>query len=112
MIPGTRYGDDEVKPFLFPHGNLKTDTLNNELAKARLIMDNVLVYETVANPQIEREFSLATRQLTELPEFVVFFSPSGLTSTIDLIRAVTGVDLSLVKVRRRLGVFCIINKIR
>lgn len=62
-----------VKPFLAPRGNLRTDTLS---LKPELIKE-IVVYETVTNLKLEDEFCEATSTYSILPEFVVFFSPSG-----------------------------------
>lgn len=85
--------DGFTKPFLFPHGNLKTDTLY----KQGLRLDETLVYETVANPCLEDDFASVTNGFAVVPEFVVFFSPSGVQSTLDCIKRVP-VDWSLLKV--------------
>ncbi|XP_044753743.1 uroporphyrinogen-III synthase-like [Coccinella septempunctata] len=77
-----------VKPFLFPHGNLKTDTLKIELGRSNIGVEGVLVYDTLANPNIEEDFRLATCDFTNFPEYVVFFSPSGVRSSIELFRRV------------------------
>ncbi|XP_044271912.1 uroporphyrinogen-III synthase-like isoform X2 [Tribolium madens] len=46
-----------TKPFLFPHGNLKTDTLKLELGKENVLIEEVLVYDTLPNPDIGQELS-------------------------------------------------------
>lgn len=77
-----------VKPFLFPHGNLKTDTLKVELGKSNIDIEGVLVYDTLANPNIEKDFRVVTNDFTMFPEYVIFFSPSGVRSSIELFRKV------------------------
>lgn len=89
--------NDFVKPFLFPHGNLKTGVLHERLREVGLGLDETLVYDTISNPNIEREFSCVTNNFSALPEFVVFFSPSGIESTLESIKKVP-VDWSLIKV--------------
>jgi uroporphyrinogen-III synthase len=86
-----------VKPFLFPHGNLKTDILKVELSKENLTIEEVLVYDTLPNPSIERDLLECTDRFTTIPEFLVFFSPSGLHSSLEYLRKIP-VDLNLVKV--------------
>ncbi|XP_030767271.1 uroporphyrinogen-III synthase-like [Sitophilus oryzae] len=85
-----------TKPFLFPHGNLKTDTLSLELEKEGLSLDSVEVYDTIPNPKIEADLNVVTDNLTNISEFVVFFSPSGFTSTIGHIKRLPE-DLNEVK---------------
>lgn len=77
-----------MKPFLFPHGNLKTDTLSRELGHSGISMDDVLVYDTEANPDIEKEIAEVTDNYQNIPEYIVFFSPSGLTSCVDFLKKV------------------------
>lgn len=85
-----------TKPFLFPHGNLKTDTLNLELQKDGLTIQGVEIYETIANPNIETDIAKATDQFQTIPEYVVFFSPSGFNSSIEFIKRIH-VDLKQLK---------------
>lgn len=86
-----------VKPFLYPHGNLKSDTLFEELKKEGVCLDGILIYKTVDNPDLDKEFLFATDNLSVLPEYVVFFSPSGVQSVLNYIKKVP-VDWSLLKV--------------
>lgn len=79
------YTDDGC-PFLFPHGNLKTDTLKREFEGTLIKMDLVHVYDTLPNPNIENDIKEATDNYTKLSEFVVYFSPSGVHSSIDHLR--------------------------
>ncbi|XP_044271911.1 uroporphyrinogen-III synthase-like isoform X1 [Tribolium madens] len=75
-----------TKPFLFPHGNLKTDTLKLELGKENVLIEEVLVYDTLPNPDIGQELSECTNNFTDIPEFIIYFSPSGLHSSIKYLR--------------------------
>lgn len=85
------------KPFLFPHGNLKADTLNLQLGEGGIQIEGVLVYDTIANPNIVNEISNATNNLTSMSEYVVFFSPTGFRSSIEHLKRVP-VDLNKIKV--------------
>ncbi|XP_050307854.1 uroporphyrinogen-III synthase-like [Anthonomus grandis grandis] len=76
------------QPFLYPHGNLKSDTLNLELEKEGIQVVGQEVYDTVSNPNIPKELATATNNFQNVPEFIVFFSPSGVSSCIDLIGAI------------------------
>lgn len=95
------------KPFLFPHGNLKTDTLRTHFSKVGIGLGEVLVYETIPNPNLRKELADTTADFTQIPEYVVFFSPSGVQSSISLIRAIDA-DLSLVKVSNYVIVLSVI----
>lgn len=89
------------KPFLFPHGNLKTGVLNLELKKDSLELDEVLVYDTVASTSLEKDIAKVTDNFSQIPEFLVFFSPSGLKNSIDFLRKIP-VDLQSVKVLKKI----------
>ncbi|KAK9877272.1 hypothetical protein WA026_017663 [Henosepilachna vigintioctopunctata] len=78
------------KPFLFPHGNLKTDTLKIELSKSNISIEGVLVYDTLSNPNIEEEFADVTEKFTLFPEYIIFFSPSGVRSSVEILRKSPG----------------------
>ncbi|CAG9830475.1 unnamed protein product [Diabrotica balteata] len=77
---------DEDNLFLYPHGNLKSDTFSKVEEKRKIQVESVLVYDTIDNPNIEEEISVVTNNFTETPEFMVFFSPSGLESSIKYLR--------------------------
>lgn len=55
-------------------------------------MENVLVYETVANPDIEKEIAEVTDNYQNIPEYIVFFSPSGLTSSLNSLKKAQDFD--------------------
>ncbi|XP_055595828.1 uroporphyrinogen-III synthase-like [Uranotaenia lowii] len=71
------YNKTVTMPFLFPCGNLKQDVLQNKLSEYGYSLDSVEVYETVPHRDLERH-------LLELfgdgspPEYLLFFSPSGI----------------------------------
>lgn len=72
------------KPLLFPCGNLKMDILPNKLEKENIPLAPFEVYETIPNVHFEEKFSKLTKFGTECPEFIVFFSPSGIAASIPL----------------------------
>lgn len=82
-----------TRPFLFPHGNLKTDTLKLELGKENLEIEEILVYDTLSNPNIGQELAECTNNFRNIPEYVIFFSPSGLHSSVEYLRKLL-IDLS------------------
>lgn len=67
------------KPFLFPCGNLRQDTLQVKLGEFGYTLDPVEVYETVAHSELEG--SLQQALTNERTEYIAFFSPSGVTHT-------------------------------
>lgn len=70
-----------------------------ELEKEGLELDGVEVYETAPNPNIETDFANVTSQFQSIPEYIVFFSPSGFNSSIELIRR-AATDLNNLKVSK------------
>lgn len=73
------------KPFLFPHGNLKTDILKNRI-QSELSLHEICMYDTIPNPRVEEELKSVTNCYTSIPEYVVFFSPSGVNSTLSYLK--------------------------
>ncbi|KAL3864464.1 hypothetical protein ACJMK2_006144 [Sinanodonta woodiana] len=71
---------NDGRPFLYPCGNLKRDTLSMKLNDAGLGVKEIEVYETVSSPTIEEDFDKFV-QCEGLPEYVVYFSPSGVKNT-------------------------------
>ena len=71
-----------IKPFLFPHGNLSSDSSQTKLTNANISLDEILVYETLPNPKLKEELDAETNSFKSVPEFVVFFSPSGVRNTV------------------------------
>nr|CAH7742659.1 unnamed protein product [Callosobruchus chinensis] len=78
--------DKLQKPLLFPHGNLKTDALQHALAKEGVGIEGVLVYDTIANPDIEVEICNVTNNFANIQEFIIFFSPSGVKSSLQFLK--------------------------
>lgn len=60
-------------------------------------MHEVLVYDTMPNPSLPDDLARITNNYTEIPEYVVFFSPSGLNNTIEFLTKVP-VDFQSLKV--------------
>ncbi|XP_044743336.1 uroporphyrinogen-III synthase-like, partial [Chrysoperla carnea] len=82
------------QPFLFPCGNIKRDVLKTELQKEDIHLEEVTIYETIKNPDIETEFGKITENFTRIPEVFVYFSPSGVQSTKNIIERL-GIQHSL-----------------
>lgn len=68
------------KPFLAPCSNLKSDFLKNQLSENDIRIEEVILYNTILSSDIEDDFVAATANYTNLPAFIVFFSPSALLS--------------------------------
>ncbi|KAK2191149.1 hypothetical protein NP493_58g01005 [Ridgeia piscesae] len=68
------------KPVLLPCGNLRRETIPTALAEAGVSVNSITVYETIPNPAIRDQLEEIARRL-EVPEFFVYFSPSGIKFT-------------------------------
>ena len=69
-----KHSNQQTKPFLFPSGNLKQETLEKSLNENSIEVQNVEVYETVVHSELESSIKeLKTAKI----DFLVFFSPSG-----------------------------------
>ncbi|KAL1505559.1 hypothetical protein ABEB36_005100 [Hypothenemus hampei] len=84
------------QPFLFPHGNLKSDTLQLNLKHEGIEVEGIEVYNTIANPNLETDFIKITDNFRSIPEFVVFFSPSGFSNSLEYLQKI-GEDIKEVK---------------
>ncbi|KAL5016970.1 hypothetical protein ScPMuIL_006559 [Solemya velum] len=87
--------EKDSKPLLYPCGNLKKDTLPKLLDENGLKLTEVTVYKTAPNKDLE---GLVRNYIHSegVPEFVVFFSPSGVQS---ITSAVPSDILPLTKVK-------------
>lgn len=65
----------ENSKFLFPCGNLRSETLPNILQSSHIVVDAVTVYETKENENLKTD--LMELNDAENPCCMVFFSPSG-----------------------------------
>ncbi|KAF2900463.1 hypothetical protein ILUMI_05715 [Ignelater luminosus] len=77
--------DEISKRFLFPCGNLKTDTLINRLSEQKIDVEAVTVYDTVPSCSLDEDFCYLTSDFTEVPEYFAYFSPSGVHNTVKYI---------------------------
>lgn len=71
------------KPFLFPCSNLKQDILETKLVEYGFSINPVTVYETVAHSDLEENL---TKIIDGDLESIVFFSPSGVNFSSEIIQ--------------------------
>lgn len=71
------------------------DILKAKFKGSNLSLDEILVYETVSNKDIRKEFTDVTERFSNLPEYIVFFSPSGVTAVEEIIKMI---PIKLIKV--------------
>jgi uroporphyrinogen-III synthase len=76
------YSEKPTKPFLFPSGNLKQETLEKSLKENSFEVENVEIYETVQHPELKESIE----RLKDMKvEFFVFFSPSGIKFSLPIL---------------------------
>lgn len=72
------------KPLLFPCSNIRKDTIPTVLSKSGISVEEVFCYETVPNNNFECIWQNIISET--LPNILVFFSPSGVQSCINVIK--------------------------
>ena len=77
---------------LFPKGNLSKDVLVNILTENNFVVDQVVSYKTVGNPKLQ-----SLLQCLDIPEYIVIFSPSGVTASLQILQTLYGPELVKVK---------------
>jgi len=76
----------DSNPLLFPCGNLRRETIPTEMAKAGIALDGVQVYNTCADPTIKKALEDFIKE-KGVPSYAVFFSPSGVNFTEEVLLA-------------------------
>ncbi|XP_052771369.1 uroporphyrinogen-III synthase-like [Mya arenaria] len=74
------------KPFLYPCGSLKRDTLPTKLRNAGFTLSEVTVYETVKSRCIRESVEQLVHTQKVALDYIVYFSPSGVQYTLDLLQ--------------------------
>ena len=82
IIVGDKANFDSSKDLLFISGALKRPELSNIILKAKLGLKDVIAYETVCDPSTESKINHYVRN-HGVPDFLVFFSPSGVDFCLD-----------------------------
>ena len=73
----------DIKSLLYPCGNLRRDTLSVKLKAERISLQEIVVYETVKCKTIREDIEKII-DLHGEPQYLVYFSPSGVQYTADL----------------------------
>lgn len=74
-------------PLLFPCGNLRRETIPTAMAKAGVALDSIHVYSTCADPNVKNLLEDLTKE-KGVPSYAVFFSPSGVNFTQDILSGI------------------------
>ncbi|CAH1258271.1 UROS [Branchiostoma lanceolatum] len=85
------------KALLFPCGLMRTETLPSALSAANIPLTELRVYQTTSHPDIDKRLDA---YITEqgVPEFLVFFSPSGVKFSQPALQKLAANDLSKIKI--------------
>ncbi|XP_068746802.1 uroporphyrinogen-III synthase-like isoform X1 [Montipora capricornis] len=75
-------------PLLFPCGNMRRETIPTEMEKAGIPLDSVQVYSTCADLNIKQSLEDLIK-VQGTPSYAVFFSPSGVNFTADILSSIT-----------------------
>lgn len=73
------------KPLLFPCSCIRKDTIPTMLSEKNIPVEEVVCYETVPNAHFENVWQNLISE-EGLPDILVFFSPSGVQSCINIIK--------------------------
>lgn len=83
-------------PLLFPCGALKGEALPQKLKDRGIPMESITVYQKIPHPGIQGNLdSYYSKQ--GVPASITFFSPSGLTCSLQHIRELSGSSLERIK---------------
>ena len=74
--------ENHKKKFLFPKGNLARSSLESVLTSRGHEVDEVTVYRTIPN----RDLRSGLQTEKELPDYIVFFSPSGAAASLPVLQ--------------------------
>ncbi|XP_019626043.1 PREDICTED: uroporphyrinogen-III synthase-like [Branchiostoma belcheri] len=85
------------KALLFPCGFMRRETLPMALSAANIPLTELRVYQTIAHPDIEKRLQAYINE-QGVPEFLVFFSPSGVKFSQPALQKLAANDLSKIKI--------------
>ncbi|KAK7135157.1 hypothetical protein R3I93_018307 [Phoxinus phoxinus] len=86
----------ETLPLFFPCGSIKREVLPTALRHNRVPLETLSVYQTSEHPDLQKNI---TDYFTQqgVPASVAFFSPSGVTFCLDLLKRLSGSQLEQIK---------------
>lgn len=88
--------DKNIPPLFFPCGSIKREVLPTALRDNGVPLETLTVYQTAEHPDLEKNLK---NYFTEqgVPASVAFFSPSGVKFCLDVVRRLSGDQLSNIK---------------
>ncbi|EDO43184.1 predicted protein [Nematostella vectensis] len=85
----------QTKPFLFPCGNLRKETIPTEMQNAGVPLKGLQVYKTCKHTELAQNLTSHVEE-KGVPSVIVFFSPSGVQFVLSLLTEIFG-DFSALK---------------
>lgn len=88
--------DTNIPPLFFPCGSIKREVLPTALRDNGVPLETLTVYQTAEHPDLEKNLK---NYFTEqgVPASVAFFSPSGVKFCLEVVRRLSGDQLSQIK---------------
>uniref|UniRef100_A0A671Y4J3 Uroporphyrinogen-III synthase n=1 Tax=Sparus aurata TaxID=8175 RepID=A0A671Y4J3_SPAAU len=88
--------DTNIPPFFFPCGSIKREVLPTALRDNGVPLETLTVYQTAEHPDLEKNLK---NYFTEqgIPASVAFFSPSGVKFCLEVVRRLSGEQLTQIK---------------
>ncbi|XP_070783016.1 uroporphyrinogen-III synthase isoform X1 [Enoplosus armatus] len=88
--------DTNIPPLFFPCGSIKREVLPTALRDNGVPLETLTVYQTAEHPDLEKNLkNYFTEQGT--PASIAFFSPSGVKFCLEVVRRLSGEQLTQIK---------------
>ncbi|XP_060884993.1 matrix metallopeptidase-21 [Labrus mixtus] len=88
--------DTNIPPLFFPCGSIKREVLPTALRESGVPLETLTVYQTAEHPDLEKNLkNYFTEQGT--PASISFFSPSGVKFCLEVVRRLSGEQLTQIK---------------
>ncbi|XP_008312318.1 uroporphyrinogen-III synthase isoform X9 [Cynoglossus semilaevis] len=88
--------DRNIRPLFFPCGSIKREVLPTALRDNGVPLETLTVYQTAEHPDLEKNLKNFFEEQGS-PGSVAFFSPSGVKFCLDVIRRLSGDQLTQIK---------------
>lgn len=88
--------DTNIPPLFFPCGSIKREVLPTALRESGVPLETLTVYQTAEHPDLEKNLK---NYFTEqgIPASIAFFSPSGVKFCLEVVRKLSGEQLTQIK---------------
>ncbi|KAM9424038.1 uroporphyrinogen-III synthase [Pholidichthys leucotaenia] len=88
--------DTNILPLFFPCGSIKREVLPRALRENGVPLETLTVYQTAEHPDLEKKLK---NYFTDqgIPASIAFFSPSGVKFCLEVVRRLSGEQLTQIK---------------